>query len=271
MKPVRPKEAAAISRPAETPAGDAAGSGSSAERSLRLLSLLASEGRALSLADLAARLALPKGTAHRICTQLLAAGFLARDVEERFYSVGPALRQLAFDTLNHGVVRGLRHDVLSELVREVDETCNFTTLDGAQVLYLDRVEAQWPLRLTLDVGSHVPLHCTASGKLFLSQMPRKERDAFIDGLTLTRMTRNTIVSASKLRAECDAIAERGHSCDAEEFIAGLIAVAVPVRNAAGEVRAAIAVHAPTARMTLKEALKRLDALKAAATRMTPLL
>jgi len=127
-----------------------AGSGSSAERSLRLLSLLANEGRALSLADLAARLALPKGTAHRICTQLLAGGFLARDVDERSFVVGPALRRLAFDTLNHGVVRGQRHDVLAALVGQVGETCNFTTLDGTQVLYLDRVEAQWPLRLTLD-------------------------------------------------------------------------------------------------------------------------
>jgi IclR family transcriptional regulator, acetate operon repressor len=259
-------------RKTETPIVEAAaGSGSSAERSLALLSLLAREGRVLSLADLAAQLALPKGTAHRICTQLLAAGFLARDVEERFYSVGPALRQLAFDTLNHGVVRGLRHEVLSELVRQVDETCNFTTLDGLQVLYLDRVEAKWPLRLTLDVGSHVPLHCTASGKLFLSQMPRESRDQAIDGLTLTRMTRNTIVSAARLRAECDAIAARGHSCDAEEFIAGLIAVAVPVRDAAGVVRAAIAVHAPTARMSLDDALARLAALQAAAKRMTPLL
>lgn len=246
-------------------------SGSSAERSLRLLALLASEGRALTLADLAARLSLPKGTAHRICTQLLAAGFLARDVDERAFSVGPALRQLAFDTLNHGVVRGLRHDVLSELVRQVGETCNFTTLDGTQVLYLDRVEAQWPLRLTLEIGSHVPLHCTASGKLLLAQMPRKERDAVIAGLTLTRMTRNSIVAASRLRAECDAIIERGHACDNEEFIAGLVAVAVPVRNAAGAVRAAIAVHAPTARMSLDEALAQLDALEAAAQRMGTLL
>ncbi|RZI63093.1 MAG: IclR family transcriptional regulator, partial [Variovorax sp.] len=213
-------------------------SGSSAERSLRLLSLLAAEGRALTLADLAAQLALPKGTAHRICTQLLSAGFLARDVDERSFVVGPALRRLAFDTLNHGVVRGLRHDVLAELVREVGETCNFTTLDGTQVLYLDRVEAQWPLRLTLDVGSHVPMHCTASGKLLLAHMAPKDRDAVIAGLTLTRMTRNSIVDPARLRAECKAIVERDHACDNEEFIAGLVAVAVPVRNAAGVVRAA---------------------------------
>ena len=246
-------------------------SGSSAERSLRLLSLLANAGRALSLADLAAQLGLPKGTAHRICTQLLAGGFLARDVDERSFIVGPALRRLAFDTLNHGVVRGLRHELLAELVAKVGETCNFTTLDGAQVLYLDRVEAQWPLRLTLDVGSHVPLHCTASGKLFLAQMPQPARDALIAQLPLPKMTRNTIVAAKSLRAECERIAEQGYACDREEFIAGLIAVAVPVRSADGVSRAAIAVHAPVARLSLADALLRLPALRGAATKMRALL
>ena len=154
---------------------------------------------------------------------------------------------------------------------EVGETCNFTTLDGTQVLYLDRVEAQWPLRLTLDVGSHVPLHCTASGKLFLAHMAVAERDALIGALALTRMTRQTITTAKALKAECEAIARSDHSCDHEEFIAGLIAVAVPVRDEAGRVRAAIALHAPTARMSLAEAQRQLPALRAAAGRMGRLL
>jgi DNA-binding IclR family transcriptional regulator len=244
---------------------------SSAERSLRLLSLLAQEGRALSLAELSVRLGLPKVTTHRLCAQLLHGGFLARDVDERCFAVGPALRRLAFDTLNHGVVRGLRHEVLAALVTKVGETCNFTTLDGTQVLYIDRVEAQWPLRLTLDVGSHVPLHCTASGKLFLAEMPTAEREALIDQLPLTRMTRQTITSAKALRAECAAIATQGYSNDREEFIAGLIAVAVPVRDGSGRARAAIALHAPSARLSLAEAQRKLPALRAAAARMVDLL
>jgi IclR family transcriptional regulator, acetate operon repressor len=244
---------------------------SSAERSLRLLSLLAQEGRALSLAELSVRLGLPKVTTHRLCAQLLDGGFLARDVDERCFAVGPALRKLAFDTLNHGVVRGLRHEVLAALVTKVGETCNFTTLDGTQVLYIDRVEAQWPLRLTLDVGSHVPLHCTASGKLFLAAMPLQERDALIAQLPLTRMTSHTIISAKALKAECEAIAAQGHSNDREEFIAGLIAVAVPVRDIGGRTRAAIALHAPSARMQLAEAQRQLPALRAAAAQMSALL
>lgn len=245
--------------------------GSSSERSLRLLSLLANEGRALSLAELALRLGLPKATAHRLCAQLMDGGFIVRDVGERAFAVGPALRRLALDTLNHGFVRGLRHEVLAALVAQVGETCNLTTLDGARVLYLDRVEAQWPLRLTLDVGSHVPLHCTASGKLFLAQMPKKARDAMIDGLPLPRMTASTLTDPAALRAECDAIAQDGFSRDREEFMAGLVAVAVPVRDAAGAVRAALAVHAPTARMSMADAERRIDALKAAALRMGGLL
>lgn len=246
-------------------------SGSSAERSLRLLALLAHEGRALSLAELAARLALPKGTVHRLCTQLVAIRFLARDVNERSFVVGPAMRQMAFDTLNHDAVRGLRHGVMAELVRQVGETCNFTTLDGAQVLYLDRVEAKWPLRLTLDIGSHVPLHCTASGKLFLAQMPRAQRDVLIDNLLLTPMTHTTLTTAAALRLECDEIFGQGYSCDREEFMLGLIAVAVPVCDRGGAVRAAIAVHAPTARMSLDVALRQLPHLQAAAARMRELI
>ena len=252
-------------------ADDPSTTGSSAERSLRLLSRLADEGRALSLADLASDLGLPKATAHRLCTQLMDTGFIARGLNEREYVVGPALRKLAFDTLNHGTERGLRHDVLAELVEQVRETCNFTTLDGTEVLYLDRVEAPWPWRLTLDVGAHVPLHCTASGKLFLALMQPARREALLAQLTLQRLTDNTITTVGALRAECEAIAAAGHSLDREEFITGLVAIAVPVRDDHGSLRAALAVHAPRARMSLEAAVARLPALRAAALRMGRLL
>lgn len=244
---------------------------SAAARSLAVLRVVAGEGKALSLADIAVRIGLPKASAHRICEQLVEQGYLLRDIAERSFAVGPRLRRLAFDTLNHGSFKSLRHEVLATLVREVGETCNFTTLDGTSVLYLDRVEAQWPLRLTLDVGAHVPLHCTASGKLMLSVMPRAERDAVIGRLTLERMTPATITSVAALKAECERIAVDGHSCDREEFMSGLVAVAVPVRDAGNSVRAAIAVHAPSGRMTMEQALAQLPAMHAAAARMRELL
>lgn len=259
-----------LSMPVQAPAPSNAPD-SSAARSLRLLATVAQAGHALTLAELAERLELPKPTVHRLCGQLQDSGFLARDVDERSFVVGPALGQLAFDTLNHGAARGLRHEVLARLVEEVGETCNFTTLDGVRVLYLDRVEAHWPLRLTLEVGSHVPLHATASGKLFLALMPAAERDALIGQLVLERLTPETLTDAQALRAECAQIAAQGHADDRGEFIAGLIAVAVPVLDGQGRPRAAIAVHAPTARMSLAQAREKLPFLHAAAARMRSLL
>ncbi len=255
---------------ARIPKADVA-SGSSAERSLALLAVLAHEGQPTSLADLVHELGLPKGTVHRMCGQLMESGFIARDVDENRFVVGPALRKLALDTLNHGSLRGLRHAVLNDLVTQVGETCNFTTLDGSEVLYLDRVEAPWPWRLTLDVGAHVPLHCTASGKLFLALMDDKPRAALLSTLRLERMTEHTIVTPDALQAECARIAERGYSFDREEFVAGLIALAVPVRDASGQLRAAMAIHGPTARMDLDQITTQLPALQAAALRMGALL
>lgn len=244
---------------------------SSAERSLRLLSMLADQGRPMSLAELIEALNLPKATVHRLCTQLMDSGFVTRDLNERDFVVGPALRRLALNTLNHGSLRGLRHDVLAGLVAQVGETCNFTTLDGAGVLYLDRVEAPWPWRLTLDVGAHVPLHCTASGKLFLAFMSDKQREAMFRTLDLQAITEHSIDNVDALRRECASIRENGYAFDREEFVLGLTAIAIPVRDGAGEVRAALAVHAPVARMSLVQALQRLPALHQAAGRMAALL
>lgn len=236
----------------------------SAERSLRLLSILAEEGRAMTLAELTGQLALPKGTVHRLCANLVAGGYLVRDVEERMFAIGPALRQMAFNSLNHATLRGMRHAVLKDLVSKIGETCNFTTLDGAEVLYLDRVEARWPLRLTIDVGSHVPLHCTSSGKLLLAHLPKRQRDTVIKRLVLKPMTPATLTDPQALRAECDAIVERGFACDNGEFVAGLISIAVPVRDAAGAVRATVSVHAPTVRLSLEQAKDRIGLLQDAA-------
>ncbi|MEZ5657316.1 MAG: IclR family transcriptional regulator [Burkholderiaceae bacterium] len=243
-----------------------------AERTLMLCALLAEHGQPMSLAEITQRSGLPKGSAHRLCAYLVGTGYLQREVGERAYSVGPALRGLAFDVLNHGSLRGQRRAVLARLVREIGETCNFTTLDGTQVLYLDRVEARWPLRLTIDVGTHVPMHCTASGKLFLALMlSRRQRQAVIARLDMRAMTSATITDAAQLNSECEQIEQRGYSLDREEFVTGLVSVAVPVRDGLGKVRAAIAVHAPVARMTLAEVENRRDMLSAAAAEMGELL
>lgn len=243
----------------------------SAERTLLLLQLLAKSGRAMTLTELAASLNLPKGTVHRLCARLLSLGFIIREVDDRYYSIGPALRQVAFDTLNHGAQNRLRHTVLLDLVADVGETCNFTTLDGSSVLYLDRVEAKRPWRLTLDVGVHVPLHCSASGKLFLTHMTPDERSHLLKHIQLEKLTANTLVTRKSLEESIEETKTRGYSIENEEFVTGLIAMAVPVYDKADVVRAAIAMHWPTTHATLEQSIKKIPRLQLAAKQMADLL
>src|SRR3546814_2763662 len=102
--------------------------------------------------------------------QLEAAGIIQRDGDGRQYSTGLRLRRMAENLLLNNTVHGARHSVLRQLVEEVGESCNITTCAGDDVLSLDRVETMAPLRFYLHPGSRVPLHCSASGQLFLAQL-----------------------------------------------------------------------------------------------------
>ncbi len=110
--------------------------------------------------------------------QLEGAGLLQREADGRHYGTGARLRRLAENLLLNATQHGARHAVLRRLVDELGESCNITTLSGSEVVYLDRVETAAPLRFYLHPGSRVPVHCSASGKVFLAQMtPAQRRNA----------------------------------------------------------------------------------------------
>jgi len=234
-------------------------------RLLNLLELVASSGEPQSLADVVRSSGQPKPSVHRMLQQLEVGGLLARGVDARRYAITPRLMRFAETVLRGSSATGARHSVLRQLVSDVGETCNLTALSGAEVIYVDRVETAFPLRMELRPGSRVPLHCSASGKLFLANLPRAQRDRLLDGMSYQKFTAHTLDSRSALESELARIREEGHSVDAEEYIDGLVCVAVPVRDGPmGPVRCAVALQAPAVRMPLPNALQQLDKLRNAA-------
>jgi len=234
-------------------------------RLLELLDQLARQSKPMALPEVVALTGWPKPTVHRMLAQLEGGGWLVREPDGRRYAMASRLLRLAESVLSNSTQQGVRHAVLRQLVSEVGESCNLTALSGAEVVYLDRVEAAFPLRLELRPGTRVPAHCSASGKLFLAWMATRQRRALLDGLTLTRYTAHTLTERKALESELDAIRRDGYSVDAEEFVEGLVCVAVPV-FAPGhrKVRCALALQAPAARMTLVQARLQLPRLQVAA-------
>jgi len=238
--------------------------GSVAARALALLAELARHPEGLSLHRMTMQLGWPKPSVHRLCAQLERDGWVLRSGSERNLTLGPGALKFAMAALHHDSANAERRAILRALVDRVGETCNLTMLAGAEVLYVDRVESAWPLRLHLEPGSRVPLHCTASGKLFLAHMPKEHRARLLAARPLWAATPNTLTDAAAIEKEMRAILRQGYSLDREEFLLGLIAVAVPVPGKDGSPVEALAVHAPIGRLSLKRAIGLLPVIREAA-------
>jgi DNA-binding IclR family transcriptional regulator len=209
----------------------------------------------------------PKATLHRWLANLESAGLVQRTLDGRGYELGLRASRLAFSILANKSGSALRHEILQRVAKEVGETCNLTVLHGTQVTYLDRVESKWPLRITFQPGSNVPVYCSASGKLFLALMPPAKRKLILQELRLERLTENTLTDGEDLLEELAVIRKNQYALDREEFLTGLVCVATPVFQGVGRSRtcvAALALQAPIARISCDQMLAKLPILQSAA-------
>lgn len=241
--------------------------GSALTKSMAVLDLVAAEGRPVGLVEVTERLGLAKPTAHRIMRQLEDEGLLRREPLRDRYSVGPRLCTLSINALSSATQGGAMHAVLADLVAKIGETCNIGMLDRTEVVYVDRVECDWPLRLQLAPNSRVPAHCTSNGKLLLAFLEAGARARLIANMTLTPHTEFTTTDPQILEQECEAIRRDGYAVNNQEFNLGLIGLAVPIRDNTGRVVAGLATHSPLPRLDLDGMRKHLPALQDAATRM----
>lgn len=249
------------------PAAADAPDGGADTPALRLFSLLeriAVRDEPVTLQGLVDDTGLPKPTVHRMLQQLEAAGLLQREGDGRQYGTGARLRRLAENLLLHDTWHGARHRILRHLVEEIGESCNLTALSGSEVVYLDRVETPAPLRFYLQPGSRVPAHCSASGKMFLSQMAPAQRRRLLGHAPLERCTPRTITDPDALEEELRRVRRDGYALDDEEFLPGLVCVAVLVPSNAPRSNLCVAVQAPVMRLTADKALQLLPALQRAA-------
>lgn len=240
---------------------------SAIQKAFAILDCVTSDVRPLGIVDIAEELGLPRQTVHRVIKQLEELALLKRDPVRDRYAAGDRLRGLALSTISSSQGTRATHSLLKQLVDEINETCNVGMLDGNQVIYIDRAECDWPLRVQLKAGSHVPAHCTAIGKLLLAFLPVEQRERIISTMEFRKFTKYTITEPAILEAQLDQIAAQGYSINNQEDAVGLIAMAVPVRDPQGEVIAGLAVHAPEPRFPIARAIQTLPLFQTFAARI----
>jgi IclR family acetate operon transcriptional repressor len=232
-------------------------------RAFAMLEKIAAAPAAMSLDEMTHAMALPKPTVFRILNMLHTAKLLRREQIGKRYTIGPRLAAFGSDLWRNAALRAQWHRALEACVKETGESCNLTVLDGNEVLYLDRVETSHPLRMHLEAGTRVPLHCTASGKLFLSQLATEGVKQLMGDEPYTAYTKSTITDLAVLEEELKRVRKTRVGTHDGELFADSVAVAIPVLGARGVMVAAIALHAPSSRGNLKALMRYLPALRRA--------
>lgn len=210
-----------------------------------------------TLAELSRAVALPKPTTYRLVVALERAGLIRRDPLTRRYQVAGTFQALAFGAIRAVVAQGVRRVQMQQLADEVGERINLGLLSADKEPHVTWADSVSPFRegtrLDVDPGLRLPLHCSANGKLLLAHAPEAFRRWILDTAPYAGYTKHTITGAPELLAELRRILECGFAEDREEFLDGVVCLAVPVRNPKSQVVAGLAMMAPTARLPLEKA------------------
>lgn len=225
----------------------------------------------MSASALSQALGLPKPTVHRLLNTAESEGFLQRDVDGRAYGPGYRLRRLAANTLSSQRLRTERLSIMRSLAERVGETCNLAAPGRDGMVYLDRVETHWPLRIQLPRGTQVPFHCTASGKMYLASLRPDRLDRFLSGAALEPQTEHTKTDPQQISDELSATRTRGYATDNQEFMEGMAAIGVAIRDDHQRLLTTLTIHAPIQRHDLKALITFLPDLKEARAKLEDLI
>ncbi|GAB3704675.1 IclR family transcriptional regulator [Nocardiopsis oceani] len=229
----------------------------SIERAAAILRLLASGARGLSLAEISRSLELPKGTALGILRTLQHVGFVEQDPESGRYRLGGGMLSLGTRYLDGNELRTRALNWSDTLASRSGESVRIGTLHKHQVLVVHHVFRPDSSRQTLDVGTLLPLHATALGKVLMAfdplaapeEVASVETDAPVE---LTSFTRHTVTSMATLEGQMTDIRDNGWGWEAEELVDGEVSIAAPIRDRRGVTVGAIGVRGAVERLRSDE-------------------
>lgn len=198
-------------------------------------------GDELTLSEVARRAGLPVSTAHRLLGEWVAWGGLLRGDDGR-YRVGMKLWRLGARQPTARKLREAARPYLDDLLEATGEHVHLAVREGLGAVYLERLSGAGAIRVISDVGTRLPLHATGVGLVLLAYAPPGTLEEVL-AQHPRKFQPNTLTTERQLRARLASIRATGVSRSVEELTRGAFSVAAPVRDAAGDVVAAVSIIA----------------------------
>jgi IclR family pca regulon transcriptional regulator len=213
-------------------------------KGLSVLQAFSEADHPLTLSEIANALKINNTTATRLCYTLTALGFIQRDGQRRYHLTPRVL------TLGHSFIFGLAWQevaryYLETLFREIQETVNLSVLEGSEIIYLIRIRKRKYLPFDIQIGTKLPVYCTAMGKVLMAMGPAEKIKPILRTLEFKPLTARTITSLDKFMDELDKVREKGYGINDEELSIGNRAIAAPILDKHGHAVAAINTAMPT--------------------------
>lgn len=217
-------------------------------RCLKVLELLADEPFELSFTELAARLKIPKASAHRLCATLIEANLITQEPVTRRYMLNSHALWIGSGYVRHSPVYRAAFFPMQELARQFRGTVQLGVLDKDYVIFIHSVGYSGAPDAFADVGLRRPLNATASGKIFLAGMPSAEVERIMAKCT-ERYTNSTITSLARMKQEIALVKKAGYARNVEELLPGYWVLAGGVVGQEDRLIAAISITMPLEEFT----------------------
>ena len=190
-----------------------------------------------TLSEVAERSGLSRAGARRILLTLETLGYVSSD--GKLFSLTPRILDLGFAYLSSMPIWNLAEPVMQALVAEVKESCSAAVLDGTDIVYVLRVPTHKIMSISLGIGSRLPAYCTSMGRMLLSALPEPAMRQCIENSDRQARTRHTVTDVDALIQCIAQVRQQGWCLVDQELEEGLVSLAAPITNQAGQMIAAL--------------------------------
>ncbi|KYZ77938.1 IclR family transcriptional regulator [Anaerosporomusa subterranea] len=233
-------------------------------KAITILNCFSYDKTRLRLKDISQMTGINQATAHRMLNTLKEFNLVEQN--ESSYSLGRGFLKYEGIVLNSIEIRRIGLPYLEELSNSLRVNVNLAILDEKEVVYVARAETPYSSYAYFHIGMRRPIHCTALGKVLTCKSPEIAREVIRQGVT--RLTMNTFTDEVEFLEELEKVRLQGYAVDFEELSNGINCVAVPIRNASGEIVAAISISGPTSKYPREKILEYVPGLMNCANRIS---